>query len=90
MADSLGYVWFKNGSSRPAFPHGNPNPEDQLTAPQVGSGAGYANVVFLDGHVASVERNRMPLEVRDATNYKETFWNYCKEIGALSNIRDNW
>ena len=90
MADCTGYVWFKNNARRPAFPHNNPNPEDQLTAPQLGSGAGSSNVLFLDGHCALVDRNRVPLEVRDATNYKETFWNYCKDIGSLSKIRDNW
>ena len=90
MGDCSGYAWFKNDAKRPAFPHGNPNPEDQLTVPQVGAGAGSTNVLFLDGHSALVERSRVPLEVRDANNYKEKFWNYCKDLGSLSKIRDNW
>ena len=90
MADCTSYVWYSNDKYRPAFPHNNPNPEDQLTAPQIPSGSGSSNVLFLDGHAAMIERTRVPLIVRDANCYRQTFWNYCKHIGALSPIRDTW
>ena len=90
MADCTGYAWYTNDKHRPAFPHNNPNPEDQLTSPQLPAASGSANVLFLDGHVAMIERNRVPLVSRDANCYRQTFWNYCSRIGSLSPIRDTW
>ena len=90
MADCTGYAWYTNDKYRPAFPHNNPNPEDQLTSPQLPSASGSATVLFLDGHVAMIERNRVPLVSRDANCYRQTFWNYCSRIGSLSPIRDTW
>ena len=90
MADCTSYVWATDSSSRPAFPHNNNNPEDQLTLPQVASGSGSSNVVFLDGHCAMMDRGKVPLAVRVANSTRKTFWNYCKNIGSLSPIDDEW
>ena len=90
MNGCTSYVWVTDSSMRPAFPHNNNNPEDQLTLPQIATGSGSSNVVFLDGHCAMVERGKVPLAVRNANNYMQTFWNYCKYIGSLSPIKDTW
>ena len=90
MKDCTGYVWVTDSTMRPAFPHNNPNPEDQLNTPQIANGPGAANVVFLDGHVATVERSRVPLAIRSSIAYRQTFWNYSKLIGSLSPITDTW
>ena len=90
MADCTGYVWGHNGNMRPAFPHGNSNPEDQLTNPQVASG-GSANAVFLDGHSAMVERRRVPLAANTTGYVSQSFWNYSTSLsGSLGAVKDTW
>ena len=90
MGDCTGYVWATDSSSRPAFPHNNNDPEDQLTLPQLASGSGSSSVVFLDGHCAMMDRGKVPLAVRVANSIRKTFWNYTKSIGSLSPIDDDW
>ena len=90
MNDCTSYTWYMNDYARPAFPHNNPNPEDQLNGPLLVSGAGSSNVLFLDGHSALIDRNRVPFYNRDSLAHRQTFWNYCKDITALGPIRDTW
>ena len=90
MNDCTSYTWYKDDYARPAFPHNNPNPEDQLNGPLLVSGAGSSNVLFLDGHSALIERNRVPFTNRDSLAYRQTFWNYSATITALGPIRDTW
>ncbi|MBR2374635.1 MAG: hypothetical protein IKA87_10450, partial [Lentisphaeria bacterium] len=94
MSDCDGYVTVSDNTQRPAFPHDNPNPEDQFTNPQVASG-GSANFVFLDAHADNISRARTPLAVKDADAVMQTFWFYTKRMEALGSfagkkIRDTW
>jgi prepilin-type processing-associated H-X9-DG protein len=74
-------VSYANNEFRPAFPHGNPDPEDQMTNPQTAGGPGSSTVLFLDAHVEPVARTRMPLSVKYGMCYRESFWTYAKEAG---------
>ena len=67
--------------NRAAFPHDNPNPEDQHgTAPQIAAG-GSANFVFLDAHAANVARAKVPLYVRDDLANRRPFWLHSRVLG---------
>ena len=79
-------------AQRPAFPHDNPDPEDQLESPQVASG-GSASFVFLDAHAANVARRKTPLAVNKARAVQETFWAYSKlfkNLGSVGAPIDTW
>ena len=87
-----GYVAPEDGAQRPAFPHDNPDPEDQLESPQVASG-GSASFVFLDAHAANVARRKTPLAVNKARAVQETFWAYSKlfkNLGSVGAPIDTW
>ena len=89
-ANCESYVWGADDQYRIAFPHNNPNPEDQLTLPQLAAAPGAASVAFLDAHVAQVERRRVPLAVR-GTALSQSFWNYSTRLkSSLGNIVDTW
>ena len=94
MSNCDGYITVSDSAQRPAFPHDNPNPEDQFTNPMVASG-GSANFVFLDAHADNISRTRTPLAVKDADAVMQTFWFYTKRMEALGSfggkkIRDTW
>ena len=95
MRDCDGYVSPGDGKVRPAFPHDNPNPEDQFDQPQVASG-GSANFVFLDAHADNVTRARTPLAVKGdlVAAQRQTFWAYTKRLESLGSfggkVLDTW
>ena len=90
MADCGGRVWGADNSYRPAFPHNNPEPEDQLNMMQVPEGNSTSSVLFLDCHVAQISRSKMPLASRGAALGK-SFWNYTHQLkSVLGKIDDNW
>ena len=69
-------------TNRAAFPHDNPNPEDQHgTAPQIAAAVGSANFVFLDAHAANVARAKVPLYVRDTLANRRPFWLHSRVLG---------
>ena len=82
MGNCDGFIAPEDDVYRPAFPHNNQNPEDQLNNPQIASG-GSASFVFLDGHAASITRARTPLNVRDTNAKKQTFWAYSSKFKSL-------
>ena len=89
-ADNIAYVWGNDNERRPAFPHDNPDPEDQLKNPQIASG-GSSMVLFLDCHASAVERSKMPLKVRDSRYVSQSFWNYSSRVkGSLGAFLDTW
>ena len=94
MGDCDGYVSFFNNAKRPAFPHSNQDPEDQLTKTQVASG-GSANFVFLDAHADNIPRARVPLQIKNENDYFQTFWFYTQRMLSWSafkgwKVRDTW
>ena len=90
-ADFEGRVMYTNDKYRPAFPHNNPDPEDQLTQPQLAAAPGSSTVVFLDAHVAPVSRKRMPLTVKDSSASRQTFWMYSMAARYPgTDLRDWW
>lgn len=89
-ADNVAYVWSLDNEKRPAFPHDNPDPEDQLKNPQVASG-GSNTVLFLDCHASALARSKMPLAVNTASASGKSFWNYSSRLKAsLWTVNDNW
>ena len=89
-ADSTGKLWGKDAERRPAFPHGNPDPEDQLKNPQIANG-GSSNVLFLDAHASAVARSKMPLAVNNSRYVSQSFWNYSARVKAsLGGLLDTW
>ena len=89
-ADSIAYFWCANNERRAAFPHNNPDPEDQLNNPQVASG-GRSTILFLDCHAAAVERSRVPLVVNNNRAVSQSFWNYSPRVKAsLGGFLDTW
>jgi prepilin-type N-terminal cleavage/methylation domain-containing protein/prepilin-type processing-associated H-X9-DG protein len=89
-ADSTGKLWCSDAERRPAFPHNNPDPEDQLNNPQIASG-GFANILFLDGHASPVARSRMPLTVNKSKCVSQSFWNYSSRVkSSLGGLIDTW
>ncbi|MBR7137938.1 MAG: prepilin-type N-terminal cleavage/methylation domain-containing protein [Lentisphaeria bacterium] len=66
-------------NERIACPH-NTNISPELP---VVFGSGSANVLFLDGHAVSIERNKIPYHTETVSNYKSSFW-----IANYSS--DNW
>ena len=92
MRGSQGWIAPADDAKRPAFPHNNPDPEDQLLTPQRPSG-GSANFVFLDAHAAVIDRKRAPLNVKDPKATQQTFWSYCKNFakaGSIGKVVDTW
>ena len=90
MGDCGGRVWGSTSASfvayRPAFPHDNPDPDDQLTSPMFTEGNSRSTVLFLDCHVDQLTRSKMPLG-----SVSKSFWNYTKQLKSiLGNINDNW
>lgn len=84
-------IYANNDSSRPAFPHNNPDPEDQLTNMQIAAGQGSSTVAFLDAHVAPVSRKRMPLAVKDGSASRQSFWTYSMAARYPgTDLRDWW
>ena len=89
-ANSIGKLWGANGDRRPAFPHNNPDPEDQLNNPQIASG-GRSTVLFLDCHASAVERSKMPLEANKSKYVSQSFWNYSARVkSSLGGLIDTW
>ena len=89
-ADNVAYVWSLDNEKRPAFPHDNPNPEDQLTNPQIAAG-GTGTVLFLDCRASALARSKMPLAVHTASASGKSFWNYSSRLKAsLWTVNDNW
>ena len=86
-----GRVLYSNDQYRPAFPHNNPDPEDQLTQTQLAAAPGSSTVVFLDAHVAPVSRKRMPLAIKDGSASRQTFWMYSMAARYPgTDMRDWW
>lgn len=79
MGGCYGNIVPTDDSCRVAFPHDNPDPEDQLNGPPVPSG-GSANFVFLDAHAANVTRAKTPLKVKDPAAFRQTFWAYSRHF----------
>lgn len=91
-ADCDWYVWANDDQFRIAFPHYNPDPEDQLNNPQVAAGPGSATVLFLDAHAAQLKRTKVPLVARDPSKAcGMSFWNYSSRLhSTLWTVNDNW
>ena len=92
MSGCDGYVSSGDSAQRPAFPHDNPDPEDQLKSPQVASG-GSASIAFLDAHASNITRVRMPLAVNNSSAVRQTFWAYSKlfkNLGSVGAPIDTW
>ena len=90
-ADCEGRVMYSNDKYRPAFPHNNPDPEDQLTQTQLAAAPGDSTVVFLDAHVAPVSRKRMPLSIKDGSASRQSFWMYSMAARYPgTDLRDWW
>ena len=90
-ADCEARVSYADGQYRPAFPHFNPDPEDQLKNMQVAGGPGSSTVLFLDAHVDPVARKKMPLAASYNMSYRETFWTFAREAGYPGvSLKDTW
>ena len=89
-----GYI-APEGARRLAFPHNNPNPEDQQSTEALPAGPGSSNFVFLDAHAAAVKRNKVPLAIRLGSQaaYQQTFWSFSikhASWGSICKVVDTW
>ena len=70
--DSKTHIVGPNTADFPVFPHDNPNPADNETRiydTKITSGQGKCAFLFFDGHVAMLNRNRVPAANRTPSGW---------------------
>ena len=86
-ACSLGY--YTNSTAHIVFPHFNGGLDDEVIPDNQSmlSGPGTASMLFADGHVEGITRNKCPFKYKFANAHSSTFWQWKRNGSSWNN---NW